>query len=227
MIIYANVSRDTELKTAYYKNWCDRVVGWFDQNKILQQFAKQYQIPSWRFELNEIEVDGRWNFHADTDYMHKLADQRDLLISQIHQNYLNKRSEQNKILIEANRLLTEASIQRETASQNEKDIKVLLEKAKSSGETYRQRREHEKAIANLESCEIAVNDARHHLKSLEQDCENLRNNYESVIYRITKIYYLRYVKYTKTAVKKINKINGLKYSIVDMPSPEKCATNPN
>lgn len=226
VIVFIASSRDAEIKTAYYKTWCDKIAGRLDQHKILVQFARQYKIKNWRTRLEDIEADGRWNFHADTIYMHRLADHRDLIISKIYQEYLNMSTEQRKRIIEANRIVVDTSIKYETAKKNEIMVKGLLDSAKSSGEIYKQRQNYSDAMREVNTCEVAKNDALHRLRELERDRENLLESYKSVIYRIMKIYYNRYAKYTETAIRKINQINGLKYTIVDMPSPEIWAQNP-
>ena len=221
LVVYINTSLNSELRTSYFTAWCDRIAGRFDQNKILKQFAHQYKIPNWRSKLQEVEVDGRWNFHAETNYMHRLADQRDLLLSQIHQDFTKQETVQKQIIIEAHRAIVDRSIVYEEAKQKENDFRGLINKAKSPGETFRQRRRLEVATEDRKAKEQAVNDERHYLRSLEQNLEKLRDDYNSVVYRVCKIYYQRYVRYTEYAIKKINKINGLRYSIVDLPSPEK------
>lgn len=226
IIVFIALSGESEFKTAYYKTWRDRIAGRFDQRKILRQFARQYKIKNWKTKLEKIEADGRWNFHADTNYMRGLAEQRDLLLSQIHQEYLNKLNDQNKIIIEARRVLANANVELDMAKKKENNAKTLLDAAKSSGEVYKQRQNYDDKMREANVLEEVRNDAEHRLKALEQDKDNLHDNYQDIIYRVAKIYYARYSKYTEHAIRKINRVNGLKYTIADMPEAESWVSNP-
>ena len=220
LIVFIATSKDSELKVAYYKTWRDKLTGILDQYKILERFARQYKISDWRMKIDSIEVDGRWNFHADTNYMHKLANQRDLILSQLKQEYQTIFADQNKILIEADRNVKAAEINCAAAQKQVEDTSRALNKAKTSAAAFQLSQDYTASISRLNSYELAKNDALHRLNQLRQDQEKLTNNYNSMFYRITQIYYGRYVKYTEKAIRKINQINGLKYSIVDMPKSE-------
>lgn len=226
MIVFIAVSGESEFRTAYYKTWRDRIIGWLDRSKILERFARQYNIRDWKTKLDQIEVDGRWNFHADTNYMHRLAEQRDLFLSKIHQEYLNKMAKQENVVTESKRTLSNAYVDLESAKDAEAIAKNLVDDAKSPGEIYKQRQNYYSKKEACNAAERAKNNAEHLLQEMERELDKITDNYKSTTYRVTKIYYSRYAKYTESAIKKINKINGLKYVIVDMPETETWANNP-
>lgn len=226
MIVFIAVSGESEFRTAYYKTWRDRIIGWLDRSKILERFARQYNIKDWKTKLDQIEVDGRWNFHADTNYMHRLAEQRDLFLSKIHQEYLNKMAKQENVVTEFKRTLSNAYVDLESAKDAETIAKNLVDGAKSPGEIYKQRQNYYSKKEACNAAERAKNNAEHLLQEMERELDKITDNYKSTTYRVTKIYYSRYAKYTESAIKKINKINGLKYVIVDMPETETWANNP-
>ena len=226
IVVFIATSGNSEFRTAYYKTWRDKLIGRLDQRKILKQFAKQYRIKDWKTKLENIEADGRWNFHPETNYMHNLTEQRDLLLSRIHQEYSDKLTEQNKLIIEEKRVVANAGVQVDLAKKAEIISKERLDSAKSSGEIYKQRHDYNSSVRKVSECEEAKNNALHQLREAEQDRENLHENYRDVVYRVIKIYYVRYTKYTESAIKKINRINGLKYEIADMPEAESWINNP-
>lgn len=226
VITFIATSGNSEFRTAYYKTWQDRTNGLIDQRKILEQFARKYNIDSWKSKLKSFEADGRWNFRADTSYMHYLTEQRDLLLSQVYQEYQNALTEQNKTIIDAKQALANAMIEVNNAKREETEAKELLNSAKSSGEIYKQRQYHESKAKETALKEMLKNSAEHQLKKDEQAKDKLHDDYHEVVYRITKIYYARYAKYTESAIKKINHVNGLRYTIVDMPDAESWINKP-
>lgn len=217
IIVFIASSNTADFHTAYYRTWQDNFMGWKDQRKILHQFTKQYNIKSSNSKPEHIEVDGRWNFHASTHYGQQLAEQRDLLINRLYQEYLTKLTYCQKDIIESKRNITEAEIKLSTAIKFKENAKALLQKAKSSGEVYKQRQNYNDAIQKTKEYENIKNSAIHQLQVIEQDKINLSEQYETVASRIISIYNDRYFKYTKIAMRKINRVNGLKYEIADMP----------
>ncbi|MDO4889235.1 MAG: hypothetical protein Q4A25_00880 [Candidatus Saccharibacteria bacterium] len=226
LIVFVAVSGESEFRTAYYKTWRDKITGWLDRSKILRRFAKQYRIKDWKTKLDQIEADGRWNFHADTNYMHRLTEQRDLLLSRIYQEYLNKMAAQENIITEANRALSNTYVELETVKRTEEIAKTLMEDAKSSGELYKQRQNYSAKRIEHSIATRAKIDAEHHLQEMEREAQKITDNYRATTYRVKKIFYARYAKYTESAIKKINRINGLKYTIIDMPEAETWVNNP-
>lgn len=226
IIVFIAVSGESEFRAAYYKTWRDRITGLFDRSKILERFAKQYKIKDWKTRLDKIEADGRWNFRADTNYMHRLTEQRDLILSKIYQEYINTITAQEKAITEAKRFLSNTYVELEAAKEAESLARTLMEEAKSSGELYKQRQNYN-AKRNMYS--IAARnkiDAEHRLQEEEREAKKILDNYKATTYRVKKIFYSRYSKYTESAIKKINQINGLKYTIIDMPEAEMWANNP-
>ena len=226
IVVFVAVSGESEFRTAYYKTWRDKITGWLDRSKILERFAKQYKIQNWKTKLEQIEVDGRWNFRADTNYMHRLAEQRDLILSKIYQEYINKMVAQENAITEARRNLSNAYVELEAAKDAESMAKDLMDEAKSSGEIYKQRQNYNsKRNAHSIAARNKI-DAEHRLQEVEREAKKILDNYKATTYRIKKIFYSRYAKYTESAIKKINRINGLKYTIIDMPEAEPWANNP-
>lgn len=226
IIVYIAVSGESEFRTAYYKTWRDRVTGWFDRSKILERFARQYKIQDWRTKVDQIQADGRWNFRADTNYMHRLTEQRDLLLSKVYQEYINEMVKQENAITEARRTLSNAYVELEAAKDAELMAKTLVEDAKSSGEIYKQRQNYSAKRANHSVAARSKIDAEHRLQEVEREARKILDNYKATTYRIKKIFYARYAKYTESAIKKINRVNGLKYTIIDMPEAETWANNP-
>lgn len=226
IMVFVAVSGESEFRTAYYKTWRDKIAGWLDRSKILERFAKQYKIQNWKTKIDQIEADGRWNFHADTNYMHRLTEQRDLILSNIYQEYINKMVNQENIITEARRTLSKAYIELEAAKEAEDYAKDLMENAKSSGEIFKQRQNY-MTIRNAHSVAARNKiDAEYELEEMEREAKKILDNYKAATYRINKIFYSRYSNYTESAIKKINQINGLKYTIIDMPEAEAWVNNP-
>lgn len=213
---FITVFFESELKIAYYKTWHDKIMGLIDQSKILQRFAKQYKIKNWKNKLEEVEADGRWHFHADTNYMHRLAEQRDLMIGKIYREYLAEMALKKTTVISAQKELSNAIIKLEEAEDAEKIAKKLCEEAKSPGEIYKQRQSYQIKRRELAEAMTNKSDAEYALQEQTKEREEIINMYQQEAALIVKIFYSRYLKYTESAIKKINKINGLKYTIVDM-----------
>lgn len=220
VVVFVAVSNEPEFKAAYYRTWKDKICGKKDQNKILEQFAKRYKIKNWRTKLESMEADGRWHFHADTSYMHRLVDRRDFLISQVYQEYLDLGSEIKKTRIAAEKLFNDACDELHFAEDAERNAKQLLELTETPAGIYNQRQEYSEALKKLGDCKRNKNEAGYRLQRLTQEEIQLKDNFRETVYRIAKIYYIRYSKYTESAIKKINQINGLKYAIMDMPEPK-------
>jgi len=225
IIVYVAVSGESEFRTAYYKTWRDKMAGWLDRSKILKRFARQYKIKNWRTKPDQIEADGRWHFRADTNYMHRLTEQRDLLLSKIYQEYLNKMAGQENAITEAKRNLSNAYVELEAAKESEANAKILVDNAKSSGEIYKQRQNYSSSRIRHSTAARAKNDAEYHLQEMEREAQKITDNYRTIAYRVKKVFYTRYSKYTESAIKKINRVNGLKYTIIDMPEAEAWANN--
>lgn len=227
MIVFVAVAGEAEFRTAYYKTWQDKITGKIDQSKILKRFAKQYKIKNWRVKVDQIDADGRWNFRADTNYMHRLTEQRDLLLSEAYEEYIDLIKRQDSVIIEAKRVLSNMYVELEAAKGAKAIVKGYLDDAKSSGEKYKQRRDYDqKVVAHSLSAEAKI-DAEYQLEEAEKEKKTIFDNYKNTVYQIKTIFYGRYSRYTEYAIKKINKINGLKYTIIDMPSTESWLNNEN
>ena len=219
VIVFVAVANEPEFKTAYYRTWKDKISGRLDQRKILEQFAKRYKIKNWHTKLESMEADGRWHFHADTNYMHRLVDRRDLLISQVYQEYLKRNNELKKAIIAASKNFEDACTELQFAESAEANAKKMLEVAEPPAGIYNQRQEYGAILKRLNECMKNRNEANRIVQTLRQETNQLLDDFKETIYRIVKIYYIRYSKYTELAIKKINRINGLKYAIMDMPEP--------
>lgn len=225
VIAYIAMSGESEFHSAYYKTWRDYLTGVNDRKKILENFARKYNIGNWRKKVEDIEVDGRWHFHADTRYMHELAHQRDLLLSRIEDDYKDSISKVDKQIADSKTLLQNATLDHKMAVTNVATTKRRLEKAEElfkksseySSEVYQQRCELSRREQIEKQADKNINNQRCEQEKLEKEKVAITKNFEDVVYRVRKIYYSRYSKYTELAVKRINKVNGLKYTVVDMP----------
>ena len=216
IIVFVAHIGESEIKTAYYKSWRDKITGKVDQRKILQRFAKQYKIADWHIKPENIEADGRWNFHADTRYMRELIDQRGLLLSNIHQDFASAVSAKNDEIITAKEAVSNANIDLINETNIKKNIEELLKSAKSYDEKYQQMCKRDAEIKKINSLEKAKNEAEHDLEKREQEKAAILKEYKNTVYRVKKIFYNRYTKYTESAVKKINRVNGLRFEVLDM-----------
>lgn len=222
LIIAANGS---EFKTAYYKNWQDKLTGWFDKHKVLRRFAKQYGIKSWFLRPQKIEVDKRWRFYVETDYMHRLLEQRDLLFGQIRQEYIDKMTLRDKAAVETNRLLENAKIDLESNTKNGAEIKKFLDAAQSKAEVFKQRQDLSNALLEIDRCKKRKTDAEHLLEDLEKDKDNITQNYQELIMRVANIYHIRYTRYQEVMTGKISRVHGLNYEIADLLNPDMVKIN--
>lgn len=218
-----------ELKLAYYRTWHDIYRGRRDQRKLLRQFAKQYSISNWRLRLNRIQADGRWNFHPKTIYIEHLETERNLLMNQVHEEYLDRMAECDAEIYRAERALEGAKINLETAREIKANTKELLKSAKTSkhsGEIYVQRQRYDDAIRAVEACEQEVNQAKCNVKLAIEHKENLNDEYRETSYRLRKLFDARYSNYTDKVVKKISRIQRLKYEFSEMPLAEEWTKRP-
>ena len=225
IVTYVATAGNSEFRTAYYKTWRDMMKGRRDQYKILERFARQYNIKDWQTKLEGMDADGRWNFHADTDYMHFLTEQRDLLINKIYAEYITLVEKQDREIRDAQKALRDAEIELNVAEKKEESAKELIKDAKTPGEIYKQRQVHALRIDERRICQRNLNTTQFELKNQEASREKLDEMYDAVVLRVIVVYYERYSKYTERAVKKINAVNNLKYTIVDMPSPKIVSEN--
>lgn len=227
IIVFAAEAANSEVRLAYFRTWHDLLRSRLDQKKILRQFAKQYNISNWRIRVNHIDTDGRWNFRAETPYAEHLANQRDLLLNQIYQDYLDNLNLLNIEVVECERTLGDAKNSLETAEKLQHNTEKLLASAKTDGEIYVQRQKYNRLLTKVHACQEIVNHKEHDLKLAEDAKNALVADLREVNYRITKIFESRYEKYTERVVKKINRINRLKYHLAGMPKVAAWTTSPN
>ena len=201
---------------AYYKNWQDRIKGVIDRRKILQSFAKKYNLRDWHTKIEKIKADGRWKFHANTNYMKTLVDERDILINQIHQDCDELIAAKNDDIILAKRDIENANIGLDGAMANRDNTAQRLKLAKTAAEQYTEYCNLKQDNRLLQEAKTALNDAEFELKRLNEEMETILEVYCDTIYRINRVYQDRYRNYTESAIKKINRINGLKYTIDEM-----------
>lgn len=219
--VFLGVSEKTQLRPAYYEKWKDKHMGRRDRKKILEQFARQYKIKDWKTSIDDIVADGRWKFHANTKYMYQLARDRNQAQNALYREYLQKKKEAKERILNSEKEIKNIEVELDALKAERDGIKVLLEKALSSGEVYQQRRDLEAINGKIITKETQLNEAK-----TDRDVEigkeaTLDKVYVSTFKDISVFYYNRYVKYTEIAVQKINKVNGLRYVIDDMPSAER------
>ncbi|MBR3052148.1 hypothetical protein IKG60_00820 [Candidatus Saccharibacteria bacterium] len=220
IIVFFSQHGRTDIKMAYYKIWRDKVKGIIDRRKILQNFAKKYNLSDWRTKLDEIKADGRWKFHADTNYMRTLTDERNILVNQIHQDCNELVGIKNDEIILAKRDIENANINLDGAAMARSNTAKRLELANTAAEQYTEYcnlREDDKA---LQDAKIALNNAEFELRRLNEEKEVIFESYRDTVYRVNMVYQNRYRNYTESAIKKINRINGLKYVIDEMPESD-------
>ena len=221
VIVFLSQYGRTDIKIAYYKTWRDKINGLKDRRKILLNFARKYRLENWRKKLNKIEVDGRWKFHADTIYMKSLADERDILINQIHEDCTRVLEQKNIDIITAKENIKNANITLKGANNSKQNSVELYNLANSPEEKYVQRCNMRQDDKNIHIAEIACSTAEHELMKRYEEKEAILDEYRDTISRVNKVYYNRYRNYAESSVKKINRINGLKYDIEDMPETDK------
>ena len=221
VIVFLSQYGRTDIKIAYYKTWRDRTNGLKDRRKILLNFARKYRLENWRKKLNKIEADGRWKFHAGTNYMKSLADERDILINQIHEDCTRVLKQKNIDIITAKENIKNANITLKGANDSKQYSVELYNLANSPEEKYVQRCNMRQDDKNIHAAEIACSTAEHELMKRYEEKEAILDEYRDTISRVNKVYYNRYRNYAESSVKKINRINGLKYDIEDMPETDK------
>lgn len=220
VIVFLSQYGRTDIKIAYYKIWRDKAKGIIDRRKILQSFAKKYNLSDWRTKLDKVKVDGRWKFHAGTNYMRTLTDERNILINQIHQDCDKLIAAKNDEIILAKRDIENAKIDLDGAIKAKNITEKRLELADTAAEQYTEYCNLKQDDKTLQDTRIALNNAEFELKRLIEEKEAIFESYRDTIYRVNKVYQNRYRNYTESAIKKINRINGLKYTIDEMPESD-------
>lgn len=208
---------NSEVRVAYYRTWHDLLRSRLDQKKILRQFARQYNISNWRIRINHVEPDGRWNFRAETPYAESLAKQRDLLLNQIYQDYLENLHILETEVLRCKRNLKDAENTLETTEKFLRNTEKLLTVAKTDGEIYVQRQRYNRLLSKVSEAKAHLNHKQHELKLAEDAKNALIADLREVNYRVSKVFESRYEKYTERVVRKINRINRLKYHLAGMP----------
>lgn len=226
IIVFFAQILNPELRIPYYKAWEDMFYGRKDQKKILRQFAKHYKLSTWKIRLNKVEPDGRWNFHVDTPYVVQLSNQRNILMNQVYQDYLEALTTANQHLLRCQSALKAATIKYETCQELKALTDSLLEDAALNEEVYVQRQKQHRLILQLRDHTIIINQAKRDLEIAKEKKQAVIDDFTEVSYRITKLFDLRYEKYTNRAIKKINRINQLKYRLPEMAQLEKWANHP-
>lgn len=218
--VFIGVSGNKEFNIAYYKIWRDRIAAHLDQRKVYEQFVHQYLPSRKRVRPERIDVDGRWVYHFDTDYIHTLETQRNLILTAIHQEFQDALLEKEAAILEALRFLQNTHTELTVAQKLEDDAKTLLNTAHSSEEVYIQRRNHEAAIHQTAQRAMERAEAEKQLKIITENRDTLCDNYEDAAYQITKIYRKRYQNYTERVTGIIARVDKLKYEIADLPEPD-------
>lgn len=217
VIVFFSQYGRTDIKIAYYKIWRDKFKGVMDRRKILQNFAKKYNLNDWHTKLDKMKADGRWKFHAGTNYMRSLTDERDILINQIHQDCNELVAAKNDEIILAKRDIENANINLDGAVAAKDDTQKRLNLANTAAEQYAEYCNLKQDNKVLQDAKNALNNAEFELKRLDEEKETILESYRDTIYRVNRVYQNRYRNYTESAIKKINRINGLKYTIDEMP----------
>ena len=221
IVAYLTIDGVTEFRTAYYKNWQDYLKGKIDQKKIIQSFARKYKLPDYRIKPENIEVDGRWNFCADTNYMRTIVNQRNILLADLDKEYSDEVTGLDKRIITLEKEHADRSTEQQAISDL-KDNAVALEKlSKQAAEKYYYREQLEARIGDKLNADNRVHEALRQWNIAKKNRDNLQEVYQITVAQINKIYNERYVKYTENAIKKLNKIHGLKYRIADISEIEK------
>lgn len=220
VIVFFSQYGRTDIKIAYYKIWRDKVKGIIDRRKILQSFAKKYNLSDWHTKLDKMKVDGRWKFHAGTIYMRTLTDERNILINQIHQDCNELITIKNDEIILARRDIENANINLNSAIAAKDNTEKRLELANTAAEQYTEYCNLKQDEKVLQDTRIALNDAEYEVKRLNEEKEAILESYRDTLYRVNRVYQNRYRNYTESAIKKINRINGLKYVIDEMPESD-------
>lgn len=209
-----------KLRPAYYETWRDRYRARKDKRKILEQFARQYNIPNWKEKIDEIKIDKRWNFHANTKYMDLLAYERSVALNDLRRENAQKIEEINKKIFESEKAVGFAKIDLDDAGKKVIETDHLLRTAKSSGEVYKQRNDYRQATEHEKSCEKQLCDAEYNLEKDRETKKKIGEVYDKCFLDIVRFYNARYLKYMEIAIDKINKVNGLRYTVDGMPDME-------
>ena len=209
-----------KLRPAYYETWRDRHRARRDKKKILEQFARQYNIPNWREKIDEIKIDKRWNFHANTKYMDLLEYERSVVLNDLRREKAKKIEDINKIIFESEKSVGFAKIDLADADERVKATSKLLNDAKSSGEVYKQRNDYRQSVEHKNMCEKQLCDAEYNLEKTKETKKRIEEVYSKCFLDIVRFYNARYLKYMEIAIDKINKVNGLRYTVDGMPDME-------
>lgn len=217
-IVYIALASEQEFHTAYYKIFCDKIIGFFDQKKLLQQFARQYHIKNWKVKLENLDADGRWHFKPDTKYIHELTNTRNLLLRDIQVDYKNLKLENDKKIIDLQHNLSVCIIELEK-NKKQREIEMgILKMAKTPGEIFVQRDVLNKVNEQIKNNEMSIDFARSEISKAEKINDKLHEEFLIISQAIVSIFFERYKKYTEIVVRKINKVNNLKYSLTEMPN---------
>ena len=219
--IYLTAEGNTEFKTAFYKTWQDIIRGNLDQKKIFNSFAKKYGIDNYKIKPYDIEADGRWNFNADTPYMHTLVHQRNLLLNDLADEYSKDCAIIDKKIIQLEKEHSNKRSDLVTIEALKENALALKKLAKTAAEKYYYREQYDKRTIEKLTIEKEVHDALCDWNVAKRERERMNKTYSITVEQVNKIYNERYAKYTERAIKKLNKIHGLKYKIADMSEIER------
>ena len=205
------------LRIAFYKTWKDILQGRVDRKKLLKEFARTYHVRTWRKKVEHIEVDGRWNFKANTPYIRGLTEERDSWISLLYQECIDKVADIDKQIITARNHNDNNNRELNLATQTANEAEDMLSNAKSAAETYYQRQKVAIKRTVKKDFEQNVLNSEHSIRALQIERKNIIDDFCQSATRIIDSYNGRYEKYAESAVKILNKINNLHYVILPIP----------
>lgn len=210
---------DYSLRIAYYKSWGDRLRGRIDRRKLVRNLIRTYKMDARRKKVEDLEIDGRWNFKTVTTHIKRLTEERDHWVSLLYEECIGKIAEIEKEIIAAKEGNSKDRRDLDLATLIVRDEEKILGQAKSKAEIYYQRqrlaerREDEKRSEH----EVMTSDGVINVLKTEKYA-TIREFKESAA-RIIGSYNSRYEVYTEQAVKTLNRINGLRYEIAPMDPP--------
>ncbi len=194
----------------------DHSIARSDQKQIKDQFRRQYGVKLRYLNSGKIKADKRWNFHIKTEYTQNMTQQRDFLMTQVHQELLLRLAENEQTIVEAQRLIKNAKEDLQLA-QCQLDISSThLRQAKAAAETYVQQRNILRERNHLSACNHQINDVNIKLEKAKIWRTCLIDTYCDVISSIQEMYDARWRKYSNEALEPIRRVNGLKYDMEDL-----------
>lgn len=209
-------SQSTEYQMAYYKKWVDSILGVLDRKKILNDFTQKYGISTYKTKVSDIKADGRWHFKVSTDHVRSLIIKKNEILSHLEVDRVREETRLKERITYQETILQNELAQKSALDKEEEILDRLLKEAKTTKETFKQRRDFEILSQKINAANKRINEAKYEVTIAKDQKDKLIKEIENATKRAKDYYYVRYQNYTSRAIKAINAINGLKYKIEDM-----------